>query len=93
MTVWVFGRRIHALYGQIQASLAVLSAKAQENLSGVRMIRAFAQERAELRRFEELNRQYIAQNVRLVYRKTPAQPVWEDPGTLHSVSAGPPLVG
>src|SRR5581483_7455427 len=38
----------------------------QENLSGVRMIRAFAQERAELRRFEELNRQYIAQNLKLV---------------------------
>jgi ATP-binding cassette, subfamily B, multidrug efflux pump len=43
-----------------------ISSRVQENLSGVRMIRAFAQERAELRRFEELNRQYIAQNIRLV---------------------------
>ena len=38
----------------------------QENLAGVRMIRAFVQEEAEMRRFEELNRDYIAQNIRLV---------------------------
>src|SRR5260370_8853839 len=44
VTVWLFGRQIHALYGQIQASLAVLSAKAQENLAGVRAVRAYGKE-------------------------------------------------
>ena len=43
-----------------------ISSRVQENLSGVRMVRAFAQERAELRRFEELNRQYIGHNLKLV---------------------------
>src|SRR5205085_8028985 len=49
----------------------------QENLSGVRMVRAFAQEKAELRRFEELNRQYIAQNLKLVRIQGLFQPLLE----------------
>ncbi len=61
-----FGRRIHSRFETIQAMFSDISSRVQENLSGVRMIRAFVQERAELRRFEELNREYIAQNLRLV---------------------------
>lgn len=61
-----FGRAIHSRFERIQEMFSDISSRVQENLSGVRMIRAFAQERAELRRFEELNRQYIAQNIRLV---------------------------
>ena len=57
VTVWVFGRQIHALYGKIQASLAVLSAKAQENLAGVRVVRAYGQEEAEIRGFDAPNKE------------------------------------
>src|SRR5260221_8606753 len=67
ITVWVFGRQIHALYGKIQASLAVLSAKAQENLAGVRVVRAYGQEEAEIRGFDAPNREYIDRNLRLIY--------------------------
>jgi ATP-binding cassette, subfamily B, multidrug efflux pump len=67
VTVWVFGRKIHALYGKIQASLAVLSAKAQENLAGVRVVRAYGQEEAEIRGFDAPNREYIDRNLRLIY--------------------------
>jgi ATP-binding cassette subfamily B protein len=67
VTVWVFGRQIHALYGKIQASLAVLSAKAQENLAGVRVVRAYGQEDAEIRGFDAPNREYIDRNLRLIY--------------------------
>ena len=67
ITVWVFGRQIHALYGKIQASLAVLSAKAQENLAGVRVVRAYGQEEAEIRGFDAPNREYINRNLRLIY--------------------------
>ena len=66
-TVWLFGQRIHTLYGKIQAALAVLSAKAQENLAGVRVIRAYAQEEAEIRGFDGPNRDYIDRNLRLIY--------------------------
>jgi ATP-binding cassette subfamily B multidrug efflux pump len=67
VTVWLFGRQIHALYGKIQASLAVLSAKAQENLAGVRVVRAYGQEDAEIRGFDAPNREYIDRNLRLIY--------------------------
>jgi ATP-binding cassette subfamily B multidrug efflux pump len=67
VTVWLFGRQIHALYGKIQASLAVLSAKAQENLAGVRVVRAYGQEEAEIRGFDAPNREYIDRNLRLIY--------------------------
>jgi ATP-binding cassette, subfamily B, multidrug efflux pump len=67
VSVWLFGRQIHALYGKIQASLAVLSAKAQENLAGVRVVRAYGQEDAEIRGFDAPNREYINRNLRLIY--------------------------
>jgi len=61
-----FGKVIHDLYEKIQASLATLSAKVQENLSGVRVVRAYAQEEAEIRAFDEPNREYVARNVKLI---------------------------
>jgi ATP-binding cassette subfamily B protein len=66
LAVIFFGRAIHTRFERIQEMFSDISSRVQENLSGVRMIRAFAQERAELRRFEELNKQYIAQNIKLV---------------------------
>ena len=66
IVVFYFGRVIHALYGLIQASLATLSAKAQENLSGVRVIRAYAQEEAEIRGFDAPNREYVKHNLKLI---------------------------
>src|SRR6202163_3082579 len=66
ISVWLFGRQIHALYGKIQASLAVLSAKAQENLAGVRVVRAYGQEQSEIRGFDAPNREYINRNLRLI---------------------------
>jgi ATP-binding cassette subfamily B multidrug efflux pump len=61
-----FGKVIHELYEQIQAALATLSARVQENLSGVRVIRAYAQEEAEIRGFDEPNREYVAKNMQLI---------------------------
>jgi len=61
-----FGKIIHELYEKIQASLATLSAKVQENLAGVRVVRAYAQEEAEIRSFDEPNREYVSRNVKLI---------------------------
>jgi ATP-binding cassette subfamily B multidrug efflux pump len=61
-----FGKIIHELYEKIQASLASLSAKVQENLAGVRVVRAYAQEEAEIRGFDEPNREYVSRNVKLI---------------------------
>jgi ATP-binding cassette subfamily B protein len=77
LAVIVLGRRIHERFERIQAMFSDISSRVQENLSGVRMIRAFVQEQAELRRFETLNRQYIAQNIRLVRIQGLLEPLLE----------------
>ena len=77
LAVIYFGRLIHARFERIQAMFSDISSRVQENLSGVRMVRAFVQEQAELRRFEELNQQYIAQNLKLVRIQGVFQPLLE----------------
>ena len=66
VVVWYFGQVIHKLYEKIQASLATLSAKAQENLAGVRVVRAYAQEMAEQIGFDGPNREYVNRNLKLI---------------------------
>jgi ATP-binding cassette subfamily B protein len=64
--VQYLGRKIHERFERIQASFSDISAQAQENYSGVRLIRAFAREESQIGLFEQLNRQYIGRALRLV---------------------------
>ena len=64
--VQYFGSRIHDRFERIQASFSEISAQAQENYSGARLVRAFAREESEISLFERLNRQYIARSLKLV---------------------------
>jgi ATP-binding cassette, subfamily B, multidrug efflux pump len=64
--VQYFGTKIHDRFERIQASFSDISAQAQENYSGARLIRAFAREESQIGLFERLNRQYIARALRLV---------------------------
>jgi ATP-binding cassette subfamily B protein len=64
--VQYFGARIHTRFERIQAMFSDISAKAQENFSGARLIRAFAQEDAEIASFETANREYIRRSLHLV---------------------------
>jgi ATP-binding cassette subfamily B multidrug efflux pump len=61
-----FGQRIHRRFERIQAMFSDISAKAQENFSGARLIRAFAQENAEIASFEKANQEYIGRSLHLV---------------------------
>ena len=61
-----FGQIIHRLSEQIQAALGVLSTRAQENLTGVRVIRAYAQEKPQIASFDEANRDYVDHNIKLI---------------------------
>ncbi len=65
-SVWYFGDAIHRLSERIQAALATLSARAEENFTGVRVIRAYAQERSEIRKFDEANQDYVSRNIKLI---------------------------
>ena len=66
VTVKYFGQQIHTRFEKIQEFFADITARAQENLTGVRVIRAYAQEEAEEREFARLNQQYIERNLDLV---------------------------
>ena len=65
-SVGFFGQRIHRRFEEIQAHFARLSAVVQENLSGVRVVRAYAQEAAATERFAVLNREYVGKNRGLI---------------------------
>ena len=66
IAVQSFGAKIHKRFERIQAMFSDISAKAQENFSGARLIRAFAQEQAEIASFETANQEYIARSLHLV---------------------------
>jgi ATP-binding cassette subfamily B multidrug efflux pump len=66
VSVWYFGQIIHRLSEQIQAALGVLSTRAQENLTGIRVIRAYGQEQPQIEAFDSANRDYVDRNVQLI---------------------------
>jgi ATP-binding cassette subfamily B protein len=63
--VQYFGARIHTRFERIQAMFSDISAQAEENFSGARLIRAFAQEEAQIAAFETSNREYIRRSLLL----------------------------
>jgi len=66
VTIQYFGRQIHERFEKIQAMFSEISARAQENFSGARVIRAYAQEEAEIAQFETANLEYIGRSLKLV---------------------------
>jgi ATP-binding cassette subfamily B protein len=66
VVIQYFGRRIHDRFERIQAMFSDISARAQENFSGARVIRAYVQEEAEIASFETANQEYIRRSLKLV---------------------------
>lgn len=66
LSVKYFGSAIHRRFERIQAQLADLSAVTQEALSGVRVVRAYRQEPAEMERFRAANEEYVVRNRGLI---------------------------
>jgi len=66
LTVKHFGQQIHDRFERIQDQFSMISNMAQENLSGIRVIKAFAREESEIREFDRLNRDYVARSVSLI---------------------------
>jgi len=66
IVIQYFGRQIHERFERIQAMFSDISARAQENFSGARLIRAYVQEQAEIQAFEAENQEYIRRSLKLV---------------------------
>jgi len=66
LTTKFFGQRIHAMFTAVQARFSDISARVQESFSGVRVVRAYAQEEQEMEEFRRINEDYLEQNKRLI---------------------------
>jgi ATP-binding cassette subfamily B protein len=66
LTVKFFGQQVHTKFEKIQGFFGEITARAQENFSGVRVVRAYAQEESEMKAFNTLNREYASRNLGLV---------------------------
>src|SRR5208337_3135714 len=66
IVIQYFGRQIHERFERIQAMFSDISARAQENFSGARVIRAYIQEQSEIAAFESANQEYIRRSLGLV---------------------------
>ncbi len=71
-----FGKRIYARSRDAQSALGQLADAAQENLAGVRVVRAFSLEESEKERFEEINQRAVDANMRLVVLRGVMWPVF-----------------
>ncbi|MBZ5515194.1 MAG: ABC transporter ATP-binding protein/permease [Acidobacteriia bacterium] len=67
VAVKVFGQVIHDRFEKIQEMYSRLTEMVRENLSGVRVIRAFTQEEPEMAQFDRMNREFVDKNQRLIW--------------------------
>ncbi len=61
--VYYFGKKIHLLFTKIQEHFSVLTSKAQENLSGIRIVKAYVREETEINHFRKLSYEYFKKNL------------------------------
>jgi ATP-binding cassette subfamily B protein len=76
-TVSYFGRQTHERFRSVQEKFSDLSSRAQESLSSVRIVRAYAQAGAEVDRFQETNQQYVDESLKLIGVWTRFYPIME----------------
>lgn len=75
LSTTVVGRRIHALFTRVQGKFSDVTTKVQENLAGVRVVRAYAREAREEAEFNQVNELYLEGNRRLAALSTAFQPL------------------
>ena len=71
----VFSKRIHDRFEKVQEYFGTVSNRAQESLAGVRVIRAYAQEEAEVRSFKRVNREFVNRNLGLIRLSSVFHPI------------------
>jgi len=92
---YIFGRQMRPLSMAIQQQLAVLTTRLEQNLRGARVVKAFAQEKAEIARFEHENQEWFdlsADSARLQAWNTPLLDLIANVGTIFILWYGGRLV-
>lgn len=73
--VRIFDRLIHRYFEKVQAQFSRLSEKVRENISGIRVIKTFVQEKYEIENFRKLSYEYVQQNMKLFHIEGIFRPV------------------
>ncbi len=63
--VYKVGKIVHEKYEDIQEHFGVITTAAQENISGIRVIKSYVREDYEIEKFRKLNLEYLVKNVKL----------------------------
>lgn len=66
LIVTMFGRIIHKRFGEVQAAFGSLTDRVQENFAGVRVVKSFVQEEAEIKKFTAENKENFKANLNLI---------------------------
>lgn len=73
--VYRIGKLIHEKYTRIQETFSRLTARAQENYSGIRVIKSYVREANEIKRWKELSQEYLKKNMNLVRTQALIMPI------------------
>jgi ATP-binding cassette subfamily B multidrug efflux pump len=73
--VYKIGKLIHEKYTKIQENFSLLTTRAQENFSGIRVIKSYVREANEIKRWEELSKDYLNKNMNLVRIQALVMPI------------------
>ena len=65
LTVMYFGKKVHTRFKAVQKSFATLSGRVQETISGIRIVKAFCQEKTELKKIDDVSHDFVNQNMAL----------------------------
>lgn len=65
ITISHFGKKMHKSFARVQESFATLSGKIQESISGIRIVKAFVQEKAELEKVDEVSLEFVQENIKM----------------------------
>ncbi len=63
ITIGYFGKRMHKRFAKVQAAFASMSGRIQESISGIRIVKAFGQEKSELDKIDEVSQVYVDENI------------------------------
>ncbi len=64
--VYRVGKLIHEKYVKIQENFSQLTTRAQENFSGIRVIKSYVREENEIKRWRELSKEFLRKNMNLI---------------------------
>lgn len=73
--VYKVGKLIHERYTKIQETFSRLTTRAQENFSGIRVIKSYVREANEIRRWKELSQEFLNKNMNLVRIQSIIMPI------------------